>query len=273
MKPIFDELEKAFIEIGIDFYLIGAVARDIWSTGVHGEKLGRITRDLDFAVLIAEKEGYTKLRSLLIETGNFSEVKENAFALLYQGKITVDLLPFGEEIEVDGIVSIEGKGLTQISVEGFSEVLEEATTEIEFAQGNLFKVCTLPGIVVLKLIAHNDRPDERAKDIQDIARIIEKYYDFKYENILDDHYDLLDADPYDRLIISARVIGRDMRSILERSENLKKRICTILETACADPEKSRIGLLMISDEITSLARAVKLLEEILKGINDKPDEI
>jgi predicted nucleotidyltransferase len=269
LKPVFDELEKAFVEIGIDFYLIGAVARDIWVTGVHGGKPKRITGDVDFAVMIPEKEGYNKLRELLIATGNFSEIKENAFALMFQEKITVDLLPFGKEIEEDGEVSIEGKGLTRISVDGFSEVLEEATTSVEFEQGNIFKVCTLPGIVVLKIIAYDDRPEMRSKDIQDIAGIIEIYHDYVFKLVLDEHYDLLTADPYDRLQIAARVIGRDMRSILNRNAELKERICTILETTCADPENSRIGLLMLTEEITSLTQAVKLLQEILKGINDE----
>ncbi|MDQ3109934.1 MAG: hypothetical protein M3R17_08565 [Bacteroidota bacterium] len=81
--------------------MIGAVARDIWITGIHGEKPGRITRDVDFAVLIPEKEGYNKLRRLLIETRKFSKISENAFALLFKDEIQVDLLPFGEMIEVE----------------------------------------------------------------------------------------------------------------------------------------------------------------------------
>ncbi|CAN5915217.1 hypothetical protein BH11BAC7_BH11BAC7_20330 [soil metagenome] len=269
LKPIFDELEKAFIEIGIDFYLIGAVARDIWITGVHGGKATRITRDVDFAVLIPEKEGYSKLRKLLIETGKFVEVKENAFALSYEG-ITVDLLPFGKEIEDAGVVSIEGRGLTTISVDGFAEVLEEATASIEFEQGNRFKVCTLPGMIVLKLIAYDDRPEMRTKDIRDIGNIIESYHNFVHEEILDKHFDLLDAAPYDRLVIAARVLGREMRPILERNEKLKSRVKKILETACADPENSKIGMLMISGEITSLTQTASLVEGMLKGIDDTP---
>ena len=30
LKEVFDELEEAFAHLNIDFYLIGALARDIW---------------------------------------------------------------------------------------------------------------------------------------------------------------------------------------------------------------------------------------------------
>ncbi len=45
-------LERGFEEFGIDFYLIGAVARDIWMNAVNKIAPRRTTGDIDFAILI-----------------------------------------------------------------------------------------------------------------------------------------------------------------------------------------------------------------------------
>jgi hypothetical protein len=34
-KEIFQALERGFLKFGIDFYLVGATARDVWMKGVH----------------------------------------------------------------------------------------------------------------------------------------------------------------------------------------------------------------------------------------------
>ncbi len=49
LKEVFDALEKAFHAKQIDFYLIGALARNIWYA--RGSKGFRTTKDLDFAVI------------------------------------------------------------------------------------------------------------------------------------------------------------------------------------------------------------------------------
>lgn len=51
-------LEKGFKKFGIDFYLVGAVARDVWMSGIHGIAPRRATADIDFAVLINDHGTY-----------------------------------------------------------------------------------------------------------------------------------------------------------------------------------------------------------------------
>lgn len=47
-----DALERGFKHFNIDFYLIGAVARDIWLQAIHEFEPSRATMDIDLAVLI-----------------------------------------------------------------------------------------------------------------------------------------------------------------------------------------------------------------------------
>jgi predicted nucleotidyltransferase len=72
--------------------------------------------------------------------------------------------------------------MTSINVEGFQEVFDSASEEIK-TESQQFKVCTLAGIVILKLIAWDDRPEWRREDAGDIAEIIKNYYHFNYDTM------------------------------------------------------------------------------------------
>ena len=49
-----------------NFYLVGAVARDVWMSGIHKIAPRRTTTDIDFAVLINDKGTYEALKEYLI---------------------------------------------------------------------------------------------------------------------------------------------------------------------------------------------------------------
>jgi len=51
-REIFGALERGFTKFGIDFYLVGAIARDVWMRGVHEIPPKRATSDIDFGVMI-----------------------------------------------------------------------------------------------------------------------------------------------------------------------------------------------------------------------------
>ncbi len=269
MKPVFDLVEKVFREEGIDFYLIGAIPRDVWMTGIHGIPIQRVTRDLDIAVLMPGNEAFTKLIAAFVQTGHFSTIRDNPHRLIFEEKYILDLIPFGADIESDGVVQIGEGGLVDISVEGFSEVFSEATELIEFKEGYRFQVCTLPGIILLKLIDFDDKPEIRMKDVKDIAFIIEHYFRLRSDEIMESHFDLWEIEPFDEKRIAARVLGREIRSVISKSGRLKKRIISILNTNSVNADTSRMARNMISGGIDSLEEATNLLKEILTGIQDK----
>lgn len=75
-------------------------------------------------------------------------------------------------IEIEGKRIIDKEGFFHTNISGFKEVYEEATEQVNFEEEYNFKVFTLAGIVILKLIAYDDRPEMRSNDIRDIAAII-----------------------------------------------------------------------------------------------------
>ena len=191
-KEILEALERGFSKFGIDFYLVGATARDVWMRGVHEVPPKRATSDIDFGIMIKDSYIFDELKNYLIEVEGFTSYKENAFVLIWKDKTQIDLIPFGE-LEQEGVATVNGTGFTSMNVEGFKEVFEQASEEIQ-TEDQHFKVCTLAGIVILKLIAWDDRPEMRGDDIDDIAEIIKNYFHFNSDAIWEHHIDLFTDD-------------------------------------------------------------------------------
>jgi len=53
-KEIFEALERGFSKFRIDFYLVGAIARDVWMRGVYEKLPKRATSDIDFGIMIKD---------------------------------------------------------------------------------------------------------------------------------------------------------------------------------------------------------------------------
>ena len=93
-------LQHGFDHFGIDFYIVGAVARDIWLSQVHEEPVRRMTKDLDLAVLVSDAAQYEALLGWLTEKEGFIRPAHSAFCLFYQptgetNRVAVDLSPSG----------------------------------------------------------------------------------------------------------------------------------------------------------------------------------
>jgi predicted nucleotidyltransferase len=266
LDELFAVLEAELTAQGIDFYLIGAVARDIWLRGLHNIEPGRITRDLDLAVLLASEEQYAQLRQRLIGTGRFIASRGSAYTLIFDDGRPVDLLPFGA-MAMEEAVNVKGKGLTSIRVDGFQQVYEAATEPVTV--DNLsFQVCTLAGIVLLKLIAYDDRPEHRAKDILDISLILRHYFDIVEEDIYENHNDLFGYDDFDITQTAARVMGRQMHPIVALSNTLRERIEGILDKQINLDENSPVAALLARNTQWEIAYALKLLRQLRRGLTE-----
>ena len=269
LKEVFDAIEEAFRELEIDYYLIGAIARDIWYA--RGKKDFRKTKDVDFAVLVGNKTAYQEVRQFLKDHKNFRDTKENSFVMLTPTGVQVDILPFGE-IEIDDGVSLEGEGLTNIKVNGFMEVYKAGTEEVAMLTGHIFKVATLPAIVLLKLIAFDDRPEKRLKDARDIANIISLYFDLQADLIYSEHSDvfLVSEEQLNTVSlqeIAAMVIGREIKKVIDENEYLLERIKRILDDHIGQGEKSAFNRNMVEETGNSVATVVGWLKFMLNGLS------
>lgn len=265
LKDVFTALEEAFAANGIDFYIIGALARNVWYA--RGEKSFRSTRDVDFAGLISSQEEYEAVRNYLKDHSHFIDTKENSFVMITPDGIQVDILPFGE-IEIDDKVTIQGEGMTSIKVNGFSEVYHDGTEEIELITGHTFKVATLPAIVLLKLIAYDDRPEKRQKDAKDIANIITHFFELHADLIYDKHTIEFsnENDPRSLEQISASVIGREIQAISKGNPTLYERLIYILQKHIGEGDASMFVRNMMIEEERNVEECMSWLKQMIDGL-------
>jgi predicted nucleotidyltransferase len=67
IADMLDAIGYALEQFAIDYYLVGAVARDVWMSGIHRKTPKKTTAGIDFEVLINDKGQYEKLKEYLIE--------------------------------------------------------------------------------------------------------------------------------------------------------------------------------------------------------------
>jgi predicted nucleotidyltransferase len=258
-------LEKGLNKYNIDFYLVGAVARDVWMTAINDIPPSRVTGDIDFAVFINDKNTYADLREYLIHVEGFIPYKGNGFVLKWKNIIQIDLMPFGEIEAKPSNVTVEGTGLTSLNMPGFKEIYDSGLPEAELEEKHRFKFCTLPGIVLLKLLAFQERPEIRRDDIKDISKIIKHFFDMYADEIYEKHNDLFGDKDINLNWIAARVLGRDMGKIAQLNEALFLRIKKILKKNTTDIHSSDIAKIMAAFFQNTIEENVKLLEQVKIG--------
>lgn len=254
LNEVFRLLESHFSKRNINFYLIGAVAKDMWMAGIYDMALGRVTADLDLAVLVEDQGQYESLKEDLVKTGRFYALKENKYAMLFDNKIQIDLLPFGGlnigDLDFSHVIALNSV------TNGFAEVHKNGTAQVEI-EGQKFAVSTLPAIVLLKLIAYDDRPENRGKDLNDIGNIIQYYYHIAGEDLFEEEFiDLLDLD--NTTVASAQLLGRRIYLIIKHSLELVERVIGILT-------KYDFYIDYINHNSGTESR-IEVLKEIKKGI-------
>ena len=265
LSEMLNALQRGLDRFGIDFFLVGAVARDVWLNGINNIVPKRTTGDIDFAVLINDKGTYDMLKDYLIHTEGFAPYRENAFVLIWKDKMEVDLLPFGGIENEQSKVITEGVGLTSISLQGFQEVYDEGLPELNLEGKHQFKFCTLPGIVLLKLIAWDDRPEQRRDDIKDISDILNHYFAMYDNTIWQNHGDLFNNDYIDTLHTACRVMGRELSTIASRNQILYNRIQNILHQQSEDVTKSKMAIIMREYFGDTVEDNVMLLRQLQQG--------
>ena len=173
MKHVAD----AFANIGKDYFVIGATARDILALMLKSESK-RKTADLDITVAVATWEDFNEVVSALSNQGFRKDKKVHQ--RLYYGhdelEYKLDIVPFGNIAVPDKKFSWPGEPDTTLSVVGFESALKH-TYNIDMDGRFMFVIPTAPALFMLKLIAWNDRSKRLIyKDAVDLDFLIRSYF-------------------------------------------------------------------------------------------------
>ena len=205
-------------ETNVPFLLTGAAARDIVLVNLWGMSPGRATVDIDFGFAISSWAEFERLRDGLVNTGRFRRVPHQTQRLIYEDpenafEIPVDFVPFGGVASEHQTIAWPPEGDFVMNVVGFDEALTSALP-IELESGLILAVASLPGLVILKLIAWCDRHAENNKDAVDFWTVLSSYAQAGNEDRIYEHeIDLLEKLGYDLTLAGASLLGRDARRV------------------------------------------------------------
>lgn len=149
----------------------------------------------------------------------------------YTGTLMMDLIPYGGLQEKGEAVVLEDPRM-ELSVWGTKTILEDATVSI----GN-FKIVTLPGLCIMKLVAFSEKPDMRAKDWGDFIFLLNNYGEIAGDALYVGSYDDLIEEDMELNLASARMLGRQMAPVLNKDEDLKAQIVATLPGNATDSQR------------------------------------
>jgi len=236
--PVLASLGEACRSLGVDFFVIGAVARDIHLQHLNDIDAPRRTRDVDVAVAVDGWESYEALQGRLITDHNFTDEAPKQRVCSSEG-VHVDLVPFGGIADTDDQIRFPPDERPEMTALGIEETRR---TTIPVTCGDVsIEVASLPALGLLKLIAWDERPRERSHDAQDLCFILRQYYDVELDTIVERHADLFDVENFRHPLASARAYGREIATLLRESDALRNRVMRILERETADVHQSSLA--------------------------------
>ena len=255
----------------MDFFVIGATARDIIFNLVHGIKIQRGTNDIDFSVRVRNWEDYSKLTNALQEN-NFSPSKV-IHRFTYKSVPSIDIIPFGEISINSTTIKWPDKEEKEMSVVGFEECYLDS--ELVCIQTNPpldIKISSTRGLVLMKLISWKDGYPSRSRDALDITYIIKNYIEAgNMDRLQSEHGDLI-TEQFDFELTGATLLGRDISKIARPAtlEYLNK----MLEEEIKNGSDSKfisdmmIGTSLISKRDEGSQHYFNILKNLLHGLKN-----
>ncbi len=262
LKDLLKELNGFFGGIDVDFYVIGATARDIILSNLHDLVPDRKTDDLDIAIAISDWSQFQSIEENLPKKEDFEKSKGQKQRFIYKGVFVIDIVPFGDVAEDDGNIYWPPDETIAMSVWGFPE-MADSTISVEIDGELSIKIASLPGLFILKLVAWRDRHLFGSKDAYDMALLLTNYLEINTERAVEEHYDLYEMDKFDQVIAGAQLMARDVKLLIRYNEKTLEYLRKILAKEIELAEESQlINQFVESDASLQYEQVLACLESI-----------
>ena len=213
---ILETISNIAASLNIPFFVVGAAARDIILHYGYGVEIIRATEDIDLGVMVEDWDKFKQLQEAIIGSETFDQGKEPQ-RFFYKGKFSVDVVPFGQISKPKDTIKWPGFDGIEMSTLGFKEsfdnsILIRLRTDPNFE----IRFASLAGLAAMKLISWKDKYPERNKDAKDLKLIMLNYIEAgNFERIYEgEDSDILEAAAADYELMSARLLGRDVATII-----------------------------------------------------------
>jgi predicted nucleotidyltransferase len=169
-------------------------------------------------IAVENWERFASLKQRLVTTGVFTSDRRALQRLTYSDRaagfsIPIDLIPFRGVTAADGTVGWPPSRDIVMNLAGFEEALA-SSIPIQIEENLIVRVASIPGLMILKLVAWSDRRLEADKDAADIYRLLTAYADAGNTDRLYEHeMALLEAVGFDMELAGAELVGHDVAQL------------------------------------------------------------
>lgn len=263
LKDLLKELNSFFSSMQMDFYVIGATARDLILSNLYELIPGRKTADLDIAIAISDWSQFQVIEDNLPVKENFEKSKDQKQSFIYKNIYVIDLVPFGGVAKDDGNIYWPPDETIAMPVWGFSE-MADSTISVEIDREFSIKIASLPGLFILKLVAWKDRHLFATKDAYDMAFLMKNYLDINTERSVEKHYDLYESEEFDQVVAGSRLMARDIKLLIGKNKRTLDYFCGILTEEIDLAEGSQLlNQLVDSNASLQYEQVLNCLESML----------
>jgi predicted nucleotidyltransferase len=212
------DLERTAGALGVPLMMIGAGARLLLLDWKLNLPTRRTTKDWDFGVRMGSSKQFERLRDELTRPGATFRATGIEHRFVHTSGTLVDLVPFGEIEKPEAKIQWPGSHAV-MTVVGFRDADAHAT-RVELAPGIHVRVVSIATLVILKLVAYQDR--NKADDLADVLFILEYYSRYELDaRILDELAEQLAGGKLPFEYAGAYLLGRDMAAQCSPSNRLK----------------------------------------------------
>lgn len=257
-------------DLAIDYFVVGAMARDILLTGVFGLSVSRATRDVDLAVAVHAWREFDEVKARLVATGSFRSDERIMHRLYHRtaAGYPLDIIPFGGVERQGGMIAWPPDGAVVMNVASYAEVFASAVP-VEVEPRLTIRIASLAGLAILKLCAWADRGAGDPRDALDFATLLRRYSTAgNHDRLYGAEIGVLEAVGYNSDLAGARLLGLDAGRIATAST--QKMILALLD----DPARMDRLILHVAQELRGmeddLAKAGELLDQFRGGFQEGP---
>lgn len=265
LAAVVQALQVVAQPLGIDYFLIGAAARDLMLQHAHDIAPFRKTEDVDFAVSVSGWTIFARLRTALLDSGHFSERSEKAIHKLRHkaSGLPLDIVPFGGIENPDRTIRWPPDHHTLFDCFGAREAFE-VSIHVQLPNEVTLRVASIPALALLKITAWEDRKHSHpGRDAGDLLLYARHYMDCdNYDRAALEHSDLFTKDNYDHEATGARLLGRDIANLLDK-RSVEPVLSILMPQADVDGP-----LLLAQQSGLDLENARSLIEALCDGLAD-----
>lgn len=213
------QVDRVARELSVDYFVVGAMARDLLLHAVFGLESGRATRDVDLAVVVAGWPHFEAIKARLVGTGAFIPDERAPHRLHHrssfgEGGYPLDLIPFGGVEQPGNQIAWPPDGSVLMNVLGYDEAFATAD-HVEVEPGFVVRAASLVGLAVLKLVAWAERGTGDPRDAIDLATLLHTYCDAgNADRLYETEIGVLETANYDLELAGARLLGMDAGRIV-----------------------------------------------------------